>query len=199
MVETAKRPYRMTARADAVRATADGILDAAIAIFWQRPTDDISLVEIARRAGTTKQTVLRRFKSKDLLFAAAVERASAQTRDERNKVRPGDVEGAVRVLVAHYERVGEGVIRLLAEEGRNPALREIVDRGRATHAAWCEQAFAPTLDSLDGRARDRRIAQLVAVCDVYTWKLLRQDRRLSRRQTEMALGELLAPLTGDAP
>jgi AcrR family transcriptional regulator len=199
MVETAKRPYRMTARADAVRATADGILDAAIATFWQRPTDDISLVEIARRAGTTKQTVLRRFKSKDLLFAAAVERAFAQTRDERDKVTPGNVEGAIRVLVAHYERVGDGVIRLLAEEERNPALREIIDRGRAAHAAWCEQAFAPTLDDLDGTARDRRIAQLVAVCDVYMWKLLRRDRRLSRRQTEMALCELLAPLTGEAP
>ena len=199
MVETARRPYRMTARADAVRATEEGILDAAIAVFWQRPTEDISLVEIAHRAGTTKQTVLRRFKSKDLLFAAAVERAFAQTRDERDKVTPGDVEGAVRVLVAHYERVGDGVIRLLAEEGRNPALREIIDRGRAAHAAWCEQAFAPALDSLDGAARDRRIAQLVAVCDVYMWKLLRQDRRLSRRQTEMALCELLAALTGEAP
>jgi len=35
----------------------------------------------------------------------------------------------------------------------------------------------------------------VAVCDVYTWKLLRRDAGLSRRQTERALVELLEPLT----
>jgi hypothetical protein len=32
------------------------------------------------------------------------------------------------------------------------------------------------------------------VCDVYTWKLLRRDAGLSRRQTELALLELLGPL-----
>jgi hypothetical protein len=34
-------------------------------------------------------------------------------------------------------------------------------------------------------------AQLVAVCDVYTWRLLRRQSGLSRRQTELALTELL--------
>jgi hypothetical protein len=36
---------------------------------------------------------------------------------------------------------------------------------------------------------------LHTICDFYTWKLLRRDSGLSRRQTEMALVELLAPLT----
>jgi AcrR family transcriptional regulator len=195
MTEAVKRPYRMGARADAAQATAERILDATIAVFWERPTDDISLVEIARRAGTTKQTVLRRFRSKDLLFAAAAERAFAQTQAERGDVAVGDLDDAVRVLVAHYERLGDGVLRLLAEEGRNPVLREIVGRGRAAHVEWCERAFAPALDPLAGAVRARRLAQLVAVCDVYMWKLLRRDCGLSRRQTELGLRELLAPLT----
>jgi hypothetical protein len=38
------------------------------------------------------------------------------------------------------------------------------------------------------------LAQLVAICDVYTWKLLRRDAGLSRKQTELALVELLEPL-----
>ena len=42
--------------------------------------------------------------------------------------------------------------------------------------------------------RRRRLAQLVSICDVYTWKLLRKDAGLSRRQTELALIELLQPL-----
>jgi hypothetical protein len=39
------------------------------------------------------------------------------------------------------------------------------------------------------------LAELVAICDVYVWKLLRRDAGLSRDQTELALIELLAPLT----
>src|SRR5262249_52553150 len=46
-----------------------------------------------------------------------------------------------------------------------------------------------------GAGRQRRLAQLVAVCDVYTWKLLRRDAGLSRQQTELALAELLNPLS----
>jgi hypothetical protein len=42
------------------------------------------------------------------------------------------------------------------------------------------------------------VAQLVAVCDVYTWKLLRRDAGLSRTQTRTALLELLEPLTRKA-
>ena len=44
----------------------------------------------------------------------------------------------------------------------------------------------------------RRLAQLVAVCDVYTWKLLRRDAGLSRDQTELAIVELLNPLLEDS-
>jgi hypothetical protein len=58
--------------------------------------------------------------------------------------------------------------------------------------------FAQTLRRLTGVARERRLAQLVAVCDVYTWKLLRLDAGLSRRQTQLAIHELLGPLLTEA-
>ena len=54
--------------------------------------------------------------------------------------------------------------------------------------------FAPALAGRVGVERRRRLAQLVAICDVYTWKLLRRDAGLGRRQTELALVELLGPL-----
>jgi len=41
----------------------------------------------------------------------------------------------------------------------------------------------------------RRLAQLVAVCDVYTWKLLCRDAGLSQHQLATALVELLEALT----
>jgi len=88
------------------------------------------------------------------------------------------------------------VLRLLAEEHRVPGLDVVVDAGRAYHRGWCERVFGSALAGRAGVNRDRRLAQLVAVCDVYTWKLLRRDAGLSRRQTERALVELLEPLTG---
>jgi AcrR family transcriptional regulator len=188
------RRYRMTARAEAARATGERILDAAIDVFWERPTDQISLGEVARRAGVTRQTVLRRFESRDGLLAAAADRAVELVRDERADVEPGDVDGAVAVLIAHYERTADGVLRMLAEENRNARLREIADRGRDLHADWCERVFAPTLVGLRGGERARRLAQLIAICDVYTWKLLARDRGLGRAQTATALRELLEPI-----
>jgi hypothetical protein len=47
-----------------------------------------------------------------------------------------------------------------------------------------------------GIDRRRCRAQLIAICDVYVWKLLRRDAGLSRKQTELALIELLIPLIG---
>jgi AcrR family transcriptional regulator len=184
----------MVARAQSAAATGERILDAAIEVFWELPTDQVSLEEVARRAGVTVQTVIRRFGGKEGLLTAAGERQAERVRRQREQAPVGDVRAAVRVLVDHYEELGERVLKLLAEEQRVPALREITDRGRALHRQWCERVFAPALAASNGLERQRRLAQLVAVCDVYTWKLLRLDCGLSRRQTELALVELLEPM-----
>ena len=186
----------MGARADAARATAERILDAALEVFWEQPTASFSLEEVAQRAGVTKQTVLRRFGSRSQLFAAAAQREVARVEAERGDVEPGDASGAIRAIAAHYERIGDKVLRLLAEEGRDRTLAAEAERGRVLHRRWCEGAFAPALEPLRGAERARRLAQLVAVTDVYTWKLLRRDAGLSRRQTELAMRELLEPLMG---
>jgi AcrR family transcriptional regulator len=191
-----KRPYRMQARAEAAAATGERILDAAVAVFWQQPVDDIPLEEVARRAGVSLQTVIRRFGGKQGLFAAAAQRETERVRRQRDQAPVGDLGGAVRNLLDHYEQLGGPVLRLLAQEDRSPALRALADQGRAYHACWCERVFAPALAGLRGAQRARRLAQLIAVTDVLTWKLLRRDRHLSRRQTELALIELLQPLTG---
>ena len=130
-------------------------------------------------------------------MAQAAERESSRVSEERD-APVGDVPAAVAVLVDHYERTGDRVIRMLAEEERVPGLRDIADYGRAMHRDWCARTFAPALDGLTRQERGRRLAQLVAVCDVYTWKLLRRDAGLSRRQTELAMVELLNPMLEDS-
>jgi AcrR family transcriptional regulator len=188
----------MVARAASAEATAERIVDAAVELFWEHPTDQIRLTEVATRAHVTVQTVLRRFGSKEELFAAAAAREVARVRSERSGVRPGDVSGAVANLVDHYEKDGDGVLRLLAEEHASPAMRDAVAAGRVVHRAWCRTVFAPYLTGLDRATSARRAAQLVAICDVYTWKLLRRDCGLSRAQTLRAIEEMLAPFTKEA-
>jgi AcrR family transcriptional regulator len=191
-----RRPYRMKARAKAAAATGERILDAAVAVFWERPVDEVPLEEVARRARVSLQTVIRRFGGKESLFAAAAERETERVHRQRDQAPVGDLPGTVRNLLDHYEELGVPVLRLLAQEDRSPKLRELADQGRAYHADWCERVFAAALEGLRGAQRARRLAQLIAVTDVLTWRLLRRDRNLSRRQTELALIELLQPLTG---
>jgi AcrR family transcriptional regulator len=189
-----RRPYRMVARAEAAAVTAERILDAAAEVFWELPTDEISLDEVARRAGVTVQTVIRRFGGREGLMVAATERETERVSRQRAEAPVGDPVAAIRVLVEHYEAMGDGVLKMLAEEKRVAALGPIVNRGRALHRDWCSRVFGPVLEGLSGADHERRLAQLVAVCDVYTWKLLRRDSGLSRRQTELATVELLRPL-----
>lgn len=186
-----RRPYRMVSRAASAAATGERILDAAVETFWERPGGQVSLEAVADRAGVSVQTVIRRFGSKEGLLAAALERESRRVRASRDPAAVTDTAGAVAQLVAHYEAMGERVLRMLAEETRVPALRKIVDAGRRIHRDWCESVFGPSLAGLTGPTRARRLAQLVAVSDVYTWKLLRRDAGLSRRETERALLELI--------
>jgi AcrR family transcriptional regulator len=189
------RSYRMTARAESTERTGERILDAATSLFWERPTDELPLHLVAERAGVSVQTVIRRFGSKDGLLAAAVERGAQRVDAQRGEAPAGDLSEAVRVLLDHYEQMGDQVLRMLAEQTRVPGLTPIVEQGRAVHREWCRRVFEPTLAARPaGARRDRLLAQLVAVCDVQTWALLRHQAGLSRRQTEIALAELLTPL-----
>ena len=184
----------MVRRAQSTDRTRAAILDAATRIFWEEPARELTLDAIARSAGVTVQTVIRHFGGRDGVFEAAVEREMGRVEDERDPSTVSAPEQAVRQVVAHYERLGDNAIRLLAEEHRSPTVASLTAQGRAWHRSWCEQVFAATLSRLRGSARRRRLAQLVAVCDVYTWKLLRRDARLDRKSTELAILELLTPL-----
>ena len=191
-----KRPYRMRARAEAAAETGRRILEAVIELHTERYFDQVSLEDIAGRAGVTVQTVIRRFGSKERLIEAATEEANRQVLRQRDQAPVGDIEGAVKNLVDHYEEWGDGVLRLLAQEERVVAFRAVTDMGRALHYEWVERTFSPLLAGRTGTARRRLLAELIAVCDVYFWKVLRRDLRLSREQAELAVTEVILALKG---
>jgi AcrR family transcriptional regulator len=192
-----KRPYRMRARAKATEETGDRILDAAESVFDEMPIDELTLEAIAERSGVTVQTVLRHYGSRQGVLAAALGRLFTKVGGKRNSAPTGDVAGAINVLIDHYDEVGDRILLLLANEERNRLLHALTDAGRVYHQEWCERVFAPGLEGLKGAERERRIAQIVAITDLYVWKVLRREKGLSRRQTKLAMQELLEPLMGD--
>jgi len=187
----------MEARAEAARATGDRILDVALELFTATPYDDVLLEEIAARAKVTKRTVLRRFGSKESLFLAANERSGQEEMRRRNEAPIGDVAAGVRVVIDSYERFGANRLRVLAQEDRIPVVAHDVAIGRELHWSWVRRTFAPLIAPVTGAARKRRIAALVALTDVYMWKLLRRDLGLTRADTERVLIEFIGKLEGE--
>ena len=126
---------------------------------------------------------------------AGASRISISRVDSTRALAPtGDLPGIAENLTEHYEQDGRLALRTLSEEYNSEFIAEQAQFGRDYHRAWCERVFSPYLDTLGPDERARRLAQFVAVCDVYVWKLLRLDAGLSRDQYSASLLELLEPL-----
>jgi AcrR family transcriptional regulator len=191
------RTYTMTTRAEAVEATRRSIMQAAWDLQTQKLLASISLDDIAERAGVSVQTVLRQFGNRTQLFEAAMAYGAAVVSEER-RTTPGDIDGAVRVIVDHYELRGDGVILMLAQERDQEAIAKITDHGRGLHRDWVRDVFAPQLDMSPATEREALIDLLVVATDVYTWKLLRRDRGHSRGATEQRIRRLLDAILSGA-
>ncbi len=184
----------MRSRAEAAAETGRRIIEAMATLFAEQPFDRITLEMVASRAEVTVQTVLRRFGSKDGLLAATAADARERIAAQRGEARPGDRPGAVRVLFDHYEAWGHLSLRLLEQEERLPEIGALTAEGRRMHAEWVERVFADLLSGREGPAGELLRGQLVAVTDVYVWKVLRLDRGLDRASAERAVLELLEAL-----
>ena len=193
-VPAEKRPYRLGVRAETAAETARSILAATIELYGERFYDQISLEDIAERAGVTVQTLIRRFGSKEEMISAAAAATRATIRSQRDETPVGDLAAAAKALVATYEAHGDRVLRILAQEERVSAFRLIADTGRAYHYEWVDRTFAPLLAKTPRRHRERLRAQIIVACDLYVWKVLRRDLGLSREEAEHAVLHLLTAL-----
>ena len=188
------RHYRMTARRAMVEQTRERILQAAYDAWLAEPYDQVTLDGVARAAGTSRQTVLRHFGSKDELALAVVDWQLPHEESAR-RVEPGDVVAAVRHLVDRYETMGDANVRMLELEGRVAPIDHLLAIARDSHRKWIEATFAPVLPGR-GRRRDQLVLTLYAATDVTVWKLLRRDLGCSRVQTETIVRNLVEGATG---
>lgn len=192
------RSYRMGRRAEGVERTRERVVRVALELLGERSWRDVTLREVGRRAGVTSQTVLNHFSTKEGLLMSAVQEIGAELLAERERVEPGDVRGAVALMVDQYERYGDANVRLVAEIEEVRGGAELLATARTAHRAWLERIAGDRLP--DGpEQRDRALSSLYAVTDVGTWKLLRRDLGSSREETETVLCSLVeAVLAGRA-
>lgn len=197
-LSTKKRTYRMSARAAAAAATRQRLLAAAWQHFATLSYEDVRLRDIATDASVTVQTLHTSFGSKDQLLTAAFLWWGEQAITQRDTAPVRDVAAAIRILYDTYEAHGSAILRMLAQEERIPAIRQMTDAGRAYHRDWAARTFQPLLAGLRGRSRERRLTAIVIATDLLVWKLLRRDMRLDRREAERTVAAMMQspPATG---
>jgi AcrR family transcriptional regulator len=184
----------MMARAESAERTGERIIDAMLRRYADVPYDRIRLEDVAADAEVTVQTVIRRFGSKHGLLAATVEREFTRLAADRAAAMGDDPKSTLHSLVRYYEAYGALILKLYAEAHQAPGVPELAARGRDYHVNWCRQAFSGMWGRSEEATRQRRLAQVVAICDATTWRILRVDGDLTPEQTEKALLELLLPL-----
>ncbi len=191
MSSTTTRSYHQVARAAATERTQQRIGRAFFDMLRTKWLDEITLDAVAGAADTTRQTVIRLFGGKDGLMAAAAALAHAEITGRRRVPDGAPVAQIANILVADYDIQGDMIIRLLAQESQHRELTPMLNEGRAGHRAFLTETFETELAGLPKKSRDRLLNELVAVTDVYVWKLFRRDFGHSAAEVTRLIARLL--------
>ena len=160
-----------------------GIIKAVGRLWMQYPINEITLEMIAQDAGVTTRTILRKFGSKENLVAESLSYDPAGISAERDNVKVGDIDDLLRTLLSNYENMGEAAIRTIFLEPGFEIARKIGEQGRKQHRAWCIKVFAPYLPDRKSKEFEIQLNSFIAVTEIYLWKLLRKDQKLSKAKT----------------
>jgi AcrR family transcriptional regulator len=171
----------MAKRTEQAAKTKVRIRDTAIQLYREDP-DAFTLKEVAGKAGTSVQTVLRVFGSKAALIALA--RHAAVPAPAQKALTEEAVAVAVKELFDRYEKAGDEA----------PSS----DADRARHLAWVEERLVPQADEdapPEASKRQTMLFGLLVATDRSSWRLLRRELGLYRRAAETVVAGLIAALT----
>jgi AcrR family transcriptional regulator len=181
----------MSARAEAAAATRERLLSAAWEQFATRPYEEVHLAAVAAEAGVSAQTLHNIFRSKEQLLTAAFVWWGVPVMAGRDMAPIGKVGEAVENLFDHYELHGRAILRMISQEERFPAIRQMTDVGRIYHREWAVRTFQQLLEGLRGKSRERRLAGIVLATDLLAWRLLRLDMQIDRIEAERIVVEMV--------
>ncbi|HEX7654353.1 MAG TPA: TetR/AcrR family transcriptional regulator [Verrucomicrobiae bacterium] len=168
------RSYHQRLRAEAAQESSRRVLAAFMKFAETEWFEQIKLGAIAREAGVTVQTVIRKFGGKEGLLTAACEQMGKDVLLRRT-LEGEDLDSVIEVLTVDYEEAGSLIMRLLQQEDRHPALKQVLEVGRRGHREWLAGVFQKQLASWPAAGRAARLDALVAATDLYLWRLLRVD------------------------
>jgi len=192
-----KRRYQQTLRDQKAAETDERIVVEAERLFSTEPFDRVTLAAVAEAAGVTIPTLQRRFGNKEGVFAAFGDHVRARVQQQRGAPPVGVVRACLAELMAHYEAEGRMMWHLLRQEQDVPMLKQALDEGRAFHRAWVESVFADVLArESTPKARRARADALVAVTDLFVWKLLRLDLGRSRAEVDALITAMAEAVAG---
>jgi AcrR family transcriptional regulator len=193
------RPYRQTARALAVSAAEKRMLEAFLECARERWFEEVTLEEVARRAGVSVRTVIRRYGGKEGLVVAAANSHHGPNARRMRAAPPGDVEAIVAALVRYYECYGDEALRMLAQAPRYPTLAPLIEFGRRDHRLLVAEAFAPQLARMSQRRYEEILDALVVACDVYVWQVARRDMERSIEATRALIARMVRGILQGSP
>ncbi len=192
------RRYDMSVREAAAARTRENILEAALRLFRDAWYEDVTLLDVAREAGVSQQTVVNHFGTKANLYLTGIaERTGPAIQEVRSRAVPGDLDLLVDVLLEDYESTGEGLWRFLASASRLPEMAPAAEYGDRAHRAWVTDVLEPLLRGLPRGRRKELLDLAVVATDVRTWHHLRRVQGLSVPATRTRLRRLLRSLLAD--
>ena len=155
---------------------------------------DITLEMVAKEAGVTTKTILRKFESKGGLTNESLSYLAAEIESERTLTRVGGIDDVLKALLSNYEKMGEAAIRTINLESELEIARQIGAKGRAVHRDWCKRMFASYLPDVRSIDYEIQLTSFIAATEIYLWKLMRKDLKLSKQTTFLIFKNLVEGL-----
>jgi AcrR family transcriptional regulator len=177
------------------------VLDATLAVLDETGYGALTLEAVARRAGTTKPAIYRRWRDRRQLVLAALGRRLGAARAPDTGCTLCDLDECLRVFVAAFRRMPPGVIgSLFADCAGDPELRTafmttLFDPPRAAVRETLDRAYAR------GDLRDDvdRALVLDLIGSLVHYRALFGHAATSDAEIERAVEALLQGLAADYP